>query len=63
MTRFLLSIAFFAVLSVGVGLLMSGSDFFDWAIALGLFGVALAGEGLRLWIRRGRTKTRQSSEI
>lgn len=63
MNRFILSIAFFAGLAVGVGFLMSGSDSFDWAMALGLFAVAVAGESFRLWVRRGRTKARQSSEI
>jgi hypothetical protein len=59
----LLSLAFFAALAVGVGFLLSGDDYFDWWTALGLFGVALLGEGLRFRIRRGRTKARQSSEI
>ncbi|MEV8373797.1 hypothetical protein AB0P21_13715 [Kribbella sp. NPDC056861] len=63
MTRFFLSVGFFAALSVGVGFLMSGNDSFDWGMALGLFALALAGEGLRLWIRRGRAGSRQSSEI
>ncbi|WP_344209083.1 hypothetical protein [Kribbella sancticallisti] len=61
MTRFLLSIAFFAVLAITVGFLLSGRDSFDWVLALGLFAVALAGEGLRLWLRRGRARSRQSS--
>ncbi|MDX6279115.1 MAG: hypothetical protein QOH03_186 [Kribbellaceae bacterium] len=63
MGRFLLSLGFFAALSVGVGFLLSGDDFFDWGMALGLFGLALLGEGLRFRIRRGRTEARQSSEI
>ncbi|NEA36046.1 SoxR reducing system RseC family protein [Streptomyces sp. SID13031] len=63
MARFLLPVAFFVALAVGVGFLMSGSDLFDWGMALGLFGLALAGEGLRFWIRRDRAKARQSSEI
>ncbi|GAA0949787.1 hypothetical protein GCM10009554_48770 [Kribbella koreensis] len=63
MTRFLLSVGFFGVLSVGVGFLLSGDDFFDWWTALGLFALALVGEGVRFRIRRGRTETRQSSEI
>ncbi|WBQ05810.1 hypothetical protein [Kribbella sp. CA-293567] len=63
MTRFLVSIVFFAALSFGVGLLLSGDDYFEWPLALGLFGVALAGEAVRLWIRRDRARTRQSSEI
>lgn len=63
MNRFFVSVAVFAALSAGVGFLMSGSEYFDWEVAGGLFALALAGEGLRLWIRRGRTKSRQSSEI
>jgi hypothetical protein len=62
-TRLLLSVAFFAALAVGAGFLLSGDDFFDWGMALGLFGLALLGEGVRFRIRRGRTKARQSSEI
>jgi hypothetical protein len=61
--RSLVSLAFFAALSVGVGFLLSGDDFFDWTTALGLFALAALGEGLRFRIRRGRTKARQSSEI
>ncbi|MEU4396465.1 hypothetical protein [Kribbella sp. NPDC023855] len=63
MNRFFLAVAFFAALAVAVGFLTSGTEYFDWEIAAGLFALALAGEGLRLWIRRGRTKSRQSSEI
>ena len=63
MSRLLLSLVFFAVLSIGVGFLLSGDDFFDWGMALGLFGLALLGEGVRFGIRRARTKTGQSSEI
>jgi hypothetical protein len=61
--KFVLSVALFAALAVGVGFLTSGNEYFDWEVAGGLFALALAGEGLRLWIRRGRTRSRQSSEI
>jgi hypothetical protein len=63
MTRFIISTVFFAVLAVGVGLLLSGDDEFEWRVAVGLFGLALVGEGVCLWIRRSRAKYRQSSEI
>ena len=63
MKRFLIAIGIFAVLATAIGFLLSGDDFFDWWMALGLFGLALLGEGLRFWIRRGRTEARQSSEI
>lgn len=63
MTRSLLSVAFFAALSLLVGFLLSGDDYFAWWISLSLFGFALAGEALRFWIRRGRARDRQSSEI
>jgi hypothetical protein len=55
--RFILSLTFFAALAIGVGFLLSGEELFDWVLALGLFGLALAGEGARLWIRRSRAKT------
>lgn len=63
MTRFIVSIAIFAILSAGVGLLLGGNEEFDWGIALSLFGIALIGEGIRVWIRRSRTKSGQSSGI
>lgn len=62
--RLFLVLAFFGVLSLGAGILMSGDDQdVDWLIAGGLFGVALAGEGARLWMRRDRAKSRESSGI
>jgi len=63
-TRLVVSLTIFGVLSLGVGILMSGDDQdVDWAIAGGLFALALAGEGARLWLRRDRAKSRQSSGI
>ncbi len=57
-------LSLFAVLSLGVGILMSGDDQdVDWLVAGGLFAVALAGEGARLWLRRDRAKSRESSGI
>ena len=62
MSRSILSVSFFLVLSVGVGFLMSGDDqIVDWAVAGGLFALALAGEGVRLWLRRSRAKANQES--
>ncbi len=62
MTRPILSVSFFLVLSVGVGFLVSGDDqLIDWFVAGGLFALALAGEGVRLWLRRSRAKTKQES--
>lgn len=62
--RLFLSLTFFGVLSLGVGFLTSGDDqVVDWLIAGGLFGLALAGEGARLWLRRDRAKSRESSGI
>jgi hypothetical protein len=55
--RPIISLSVFAILAVGVGLLLSGDDDFDWAVALPLFGIALAGEGARIWLRRSRAKT------
>jgi hypothetical protein len=63
MKRFFLAIAIFAVLAVAVGFLLSGKGEFAWGVTLGLFGLALIGEGFRLWIRRDRARTRQSTEI
>ena len=40
MKRFILTLLFFAVVSVGVGVLVSGNDYFDWAVAGGLFVLA-----------------------
>jgi pilus assembly protein TadC len=55
--RFILTLLFFAALSFGAGLLMSGDDgYFDWAVAGGLFGLAVAGELFRLWVKKSRVK-------
>ena len=61
--RFVVALVVFAGLAIGVGFLLAGRDTFDWAIALGLFAVAVAGESSRLWIRRSRARKRQSSGI
>ncbi|HWD81964.1 MAG TPA: hypothetical protein VG497_23870 [Kribbella sp.] len=58
MKRLALSLTFFLVLALGVGLLMSGSEFMDWGVAAGLFAIAVLGEGFRFWIRRSRSKNR-----
>jgi hypothetical protein len=63
MKRFFFALGVFAVLATGVGFLLSGKEEFAWGVALGLFGLALIGESFRLWIRRGRARTRQSSEF
>ena len=60
MTRLVISLTVFAILAAGVGLLLSGDDDFDWAVALTLFGIALAGEGTRVWLRRSRGRTGRS---
>jgi hypothetical protein len=62
--KLVLSLSFFAVLSVAVGFLLSGDDrTFDWRLTAGLFAFALIGELARLKIRRGRARTGQSSKI
>lgn len=61
MSRLIISLAVFAILAAGVGLLVSGDDDFDWAVALTLFGIALAGEGARIWLRRSRAKAGRSN--
>lgn len=61
--RFALVLSFFAALSFGVGLLMSGEEFCDWGVTGGLFGLAVVGETLRLWLRKSRARKRQSSGI
>lgn len=63
MIRFAVTLLFFTVLSFGVGLLMSGPDYFDWGVAGGLFAVAVAGESLRFWLKRSRAKKHQTSGI
>lgn len=58
MVRLILSLVFFAGLSIGVGFLLSGDDqLIDWLLAGGLFGIALVGELTRLRIRRSRAQT------
>ena len=63
MKRLVLTLSFFLVLSLGVGLLLSGDDYFEWGVAAGLFGIAVAGEALRFWLKRGRARKRESSGI
>jgi hypothetical protein len=60
-SRFIISLGVFAVLAIAVGFMTAGRETFDWALALGLFAVALVGESSRLWIRRSRARKRQSS--
>lgn len=61
--RIALTLVFFGVLSLFVGALVSGEDYFDWGVAGGLFALAVAGEGVRFWLKRSRAKKRQSSGI
>jgi hypothetical protein len=61
--RLAVSLLFFLVVSLAVGLLLSGTEFLDWGVAGGLFAIAVAGEGLRFWLRRSRAKKRESSGI
>jgi hypothetical protein len=61
--RLVVSLLFFLVVSLAVGLLVSGSEFLDWGITGGLFAIAVAGEGLRFWLRRSRARKRESSGI
>ncbi len=63
MTRFFISLSVFAALAIAVGFLLPGKGTFDWVLALGLFALAVAGESLRLWLRRSRARNRQSSGI
>lgn len=65
MIRLALPLLFFLGLSLGVGFLLSGDDYFDWPIAGGLFAFAVVGEVLRTWLRRrsGKNSARQSSGI
>ncbi|GAA1148090.1 hypothetical protein GCM10009630_53290 [Kribbella jejuensis] len=60
MRRLAISLTFFLVLSVGVGLAVSGPDLIDWGIAGGLFALAVLGEGFRFWLRRSRAAKRSS---
>ena len=63
MIRFALTLLFFGVLSLVVGSLVSGDDYFDWGVTGGLFALAVAGECARFWLKRSRAKKRQSSGI
>jgi hypothetical protein len=57
-----LTLLFFLGLSAGVGFLLGGDDV-DWWKAGGLFALAVAGESLRWWLRRGpRTTPAQSPQ-
>ena len=57
MIRLVLSLLFFAVLSTGAGVLMSGKDqLIDWRITGGLFALALVGELVRFRVKRGGLK-------
>jgi hypothetical protein len=61
--RLVVSLLFFLVVSLVVGLLVSGSELLDWGVAGGLFAIAVAGEGLRFRLRQSRAKKRESSGI
>jgi hypothetical protein len=61
--RLVISLLFFLVVALAVGLLVSGSEFLDWGVAGGLFAIAVVGEGLRFSLRRSRAKKRESSGI
>jgi membrane protein DedA with SNARE-associated domain len=63
LTRFLLSAGILTAIAVAVGFLLSTGDEFDWRLTLILVAIAISGEGLRTWIRRGRSKRDQSSKI
>lgn len=54
--RFAVAVCLLAGLAVGVGAVMADEDeTIEWPITLGLVAVAVAGEGLRTWLRRNRT--------
>ena len=63
MIRFVVTLGVFLGLAVFAGLLVEGEGDIDWGVAGGLFVVATVGESLRFWLKRGRAKKRQSSEI
>ncbi|WP_350280297.1 hypothetical protein [Kribbella sp. HUAS MG21] len=63
MKRLATSLAFFLVLSLIVGYLLSGPALMDWPVAGGLFAVAVLGEGFRYWLRQTRAKKRDSSGV
>jgi hypothetical protein len=63
LTKFLLSAGILTAIAVAVGFLLSTGDGFDWGLTLTLVGVAISGEGLRTWLKRGRAKRNQRSGI
>ncbi|MFD7161500.1 hypothetical protein ACFV9C_43430 [Kribbella sp. NPDC059898] len=63
MKRFVVSLMVFLVLSFGVGMAVSGPDFIDWGVAVGLFAIAVAGESFRFWLSRSRAKKQDSSGV
>ena len=63
MKRLAVSLTFFLLLSVGVGLAVSGPELMDWGIAGGLFALAVCGEGFRYWIRRSRAAKKRSAGV
>jgi hypothetical protein len=56
--KFVISTLVLTGLAVGVGFALSGDDTFDWRLTAGLVGLVVAGEALRVWIGRGRSKRR-----
>ena len=60
MIRLALTLLFFLGLSIGVGFLLGG-DYFDWAVAGGLFAFAVVGELLRWRLRRRPTRAPQKN--
>jgi hypothetical protein len=63
LTKFLLSAGILTAIAVAVGFLLSTGDGCDWGLTLTLVGVAISGEGLRTWLKRGRAKRNQRSGI
>ncbi|MGW7684994.1 hypothetical protein ACWGID_29910 [Kribbella sp. NPDC054772] len=63
MKRLGLTMLFFLVVSLVVGLLVSGEEDMDWGVAGGLFVIAVLGESFRFWLQRSRAKKRESSGI
>jgi hypothetical protein len=63
LTKFLVSAGILTAIAVAVGFLLSTGDGFDWDLTLILVGIAISGEGLRTWIRRGRAERDQSSKF
>ncbi|MEU4190322.1 hypothetical protein AB0E69_00335 [Kribbella sp. NPDC026611] len=60
MKRFVVTLLVCAAVCAGVGLLVSGEDYFDWGVAGGLFALAVVGESARTWLRRGRPGIRRA---